>query len=115
MRATWCRRSRLATPTSRTTRSARRTRPARSMARPALISSRDGLRPIECLMRVSSRDRREAGFTLVELMIAIMILLVGVLGSVALVDGANRTTAANKGREGATNVARDVIEALHNF
>jgi prepilin-type N-terminal cleavage/methylation domain-containing protein len=54
-----------------------------------------------------------AGFTLVEVMVAIAILLVGVLGAVALIDGANRTTRQTKNREGATNVAREVIEALH--
>ena len=66
-------------------------------------------------MRVSSRSPRESGFTLVELMIAIFVLLVGVLGSVALVDGANRTTASTRAREGATNLARDVIEGTHNI
>ena len=49
-----------------------------------------------------------------ELMIAIFVLLVGVLGSVALVDAANRTSASTRAREGATNLARDVIEGMHN-
>ena len=66
-------------------------------------------------MRVSSRIPRESGFTLVELMIAIFVLLVGLLGSVSLVDGANRTTASTRAREGATNLARDVIEGMHDI
>lgn len=52
----------------------------------------------------------EAGFTLVELMVAAFVLVVGVLGAVALVDGANRTTSGNRAREGATNLTREIIE-----
>jgi prepilin-type N-terminal cleavage/methylation domain-containing protein len=66
-------------------------------------------------MRVSSREHRESGFTLVELMVAIFVLLVGVLGSVALVDGANRSSSSTRAREGATNLARDVVETMRNF
>jgi len=59
--------------------------------------------------------KRERGFTLVEVMVAIFVLLVGVLGVVALSDGAARSTTINKGREEGTNVDRDVIEATHTF
>ncbi len=52
----------------------------------------------------------EAGFSLVELLVAIFVLLVGVLGTVALVDGANRTTSENRSREAATNITREMIE-----
>jgi prepilin-type N-terminal cleavage/methylation domain-containing protein len=52
----------------------------------------------------------ERGFTLVEVMVAIVILLVGVLGVVAMIDGANAVTSKTKAREGATNIARSVIE-----
>ena len=45
----------------------------------------------------------ERGFTLVEVMVAIMILLVGVLGVVSMVDGANAVTSKTKAREGGTN------------
>jgi Tfp pilus assembly protein PilV len=48
-------------------------------------------------------------------MVAIFVLLVGVLGTVALSDGAARSTNINKAREEGTNVARDVIEATHTF
>jgi Tfp pilus assembly protein PilV len=54
--------------------------------------------------------RSEGGFTLIEVMVAITILIVGVLGTVALIDGANATTSTTKGREGATNLARELIE-----
>src|SRR5213078_1490684 len=63
---------------------------------------------------IGLRDRQH-GFTLVEVMVAIFVLLIGVLGVVALSDGAARSTQINKGREEGTNVARDVIEAAHTF
>ena len=56
--------------------------------------------------------RHQAGFTLVEVMMAVAVLLIGVLGTVALVDNANRTTSSTRAREGGTNLARDVIEAV---
>ena len=52
----------------------------------------------------------QRGFTLVEVMVAIVVLLVGVLGVVAMLDGANAVTSKTKAREGATNIARSVIE-----
>ena len=60
----------------------------------------------------SSRDGRfaERGFTLVEVIVAGLILVVGVLSLVALVDAANGATTSNKQREAATNLAREVIE-----
>jgi prepilin-type N-terminal cleavage/methylation domain-containing protein len=59
------------------------------------------------------RVASSSGFTLVEVLMAITVLLIGVLGAVVLIDGANRTTRQTKNREGATNVAREVVEALH--
>lgn len=68
------------------------------------------------MKRVSAYVARNAhGFTLVEVMVAICVLLVGVLGTVALSTGAARSTNINKAREEGTNVARDVIEAAHVF
>ncbi|MEX2196449.1 MAG: prepilin-type N-terminal cleavage/methylation domain-containing protein [Thermoleophilaceae bacterium] len=54
--------------------------------------------------------RGDDGFTLIELSITIAVLLVGVLGTVALIDGASATTANNKAREGATALAREMTE-----
>ena len=59
-------------------------------------------------IRASSCGQR--GFTLIEVLVAITILLVGVLGVVAMVDGANAVTSKTKAREGANNVARSVVE-----
>ena len=52
----------------------------------------------------------ERGFTLVEVLVAIFILLVGVLGVVSLIDGANFATASTKSREGGTNLAREILD-----
>jgi Tfp pilus assembly protein PilV len=60
-------------------------------------------------MRIPSLTR-EDGFTVVEVMVAALILVVGVAGSVTLVDGANATTLSTRAREGATNLAREVVE-----
>jgi len=60
------------------------------------------------LSRAHAHSQR--GFTLVEVLVAIFILLVGVLGVVSLVDGANAVTSKTKAREGGTNIARSIIE-----
>jgi prepilin-type N-terminal cleavage/methylation domain-containing protein len=52
----------------------------------------------------------QRGFSLIEVLVAITILLVGVLGVVTMVDGANAVTTHTKARLGATNVARSVVE-----
>src|SRR5215210_2788910 len=52
----------------------------------------------------------ERGYTLVELMVASLVLVIGVLGTFSLLDGANRTTVTNNARMGATNLAREVLE-----
>jgi type II secretory pathway pseudopilin PulG len=52
----------------------------------------------------------ERGYTLVELMVAALVLVIGVLGTFTLLDGANRTTVTNNARLGATNLAREVLE-----
>jgi prepilin-type N-terminal cleavage/methylation domain-containing protein len=57
--------------------------------------------------RLRSDDR---GFTLVEVLVAIFILLVGVLGVISLIDGANFATAKTKSREGGTNLAREILD-----
>jgi Tfp pilus assembly protein PilV len=57
----------------------------------------------------------EAGFTLVEVMVAATVLVVGVLGTVSMVDAANQDTSKNHRREIATATARDVIEATRGL
>jgi hypothetical protein len=47
---------------------------------------------------------------MVEVMVACFVLVIGVLGTVAMVDTANRTTATTMAREGATNLVREITE-----
>ncbi len=53
----------------------------------------------------------ERGFTIVEVMVAAMILIVGLLGTLRLVESSNAATVATTKRESATNLARQVVEA----
>src|SRR5215213_6480669 len=66
-------------------------------------------------MASRSRSTAQAGFTLIEVLVAMMILLVGVLGVVTLVDGANAVTSKTKAREGGTAIARSVIEVSRSI
>ncbi|MDQ3642986.1 MAG: prepilin-type N-terminal cleavage/methylation domain-containing protein [Actinomycetota bacterium] len=59
------------------------------------------------------RDQR--GFTLIEVMAAMLILIGGVLGTVALIDGANASTSLTKARVGATNLARELTETSRSI
>jgi prepilin-type N-terminal cleavage/methylation domain-containing protein len=63
--------------------------------------------------RARLSDQR--GFTLVEVLVAIVILMVGILGVVTLVDGANAVTSKTRAREAGTNLARSVIEVSRSI
>jgi prepilin-type N-terminal cleavage/methylation domain-containing protein len=66
-------------------------------------------------MAPRARPSSQAGFTLIEVLVAMMILLVGVLGVVTLVDGANAVTSKTKAREGGTAIARSAIEVSRSI
>ena len=53
----------------------------------------------------------ESGLTLIEVIVAALILVVGVLGTVTIVDAATRISNNTKAREGATSVSREIAEA----
>src|SRR4051794_30096979 len=55
-------------------------------------------------------DKRQAGFTIIEVLFAMVILLIGVLGTVTLLNTANASSQTTQARNQATNVARNVIE-----
>ncbi|MEA2156945.1 MAG: hypothetical protein QOE11_3085 [Solirubrobacteraceae bacterium] len=64
-------------------------------------------------MANDAQDRppgRESGFTIVEVLVAAFVLVVGMLGVLTLLTGALRTTTANNERVGATNIARELVE-----
>jgi prepilin-type N-terminal cleavage/methylation domain-containing protein len=66
-------------------------------------------------MALRARSADQNGFTLIEVLVAMMILLVGVLGVVTLVDGANAVTSKTKAREGGTAIARSAIEVSRSI
>src|SRR5919107_2783471 len=52
----------------------------------------------------------ERGYTLVELLVAAFVLVIGMAGAFTLLNGANRATTTNNARMGATNLARELLE-----
>jgi hypothetical protein len=52
----------------------------------------------------------DSGFSLVEVLAAGFVLVLGMLATFALIDGANATVSANAARSGGTNLARELIE-----
>jgi len=52
----------------------------------------------------------QAGFTIIEVMIAMLILIVGVLGTFTLIEGSLASTSRTTAREQGTNLARDLVE-----
>jgi Tfp pilus assembly protein PilV len=56
----------------------------------------------------------EAGFTIVELVVASFVLLVGILGVLAMLTGALRATATSDTRVAATNLARELVETARS-
>src|SRR5205085_9163410 len=57
--------------------------------------------------------RSQTGLTLVETMVAAALLLVGLLGTVKLIDVASSSQGDAKAREGATSLARELLEDAH--
>jgi prepilin-type N-terminal cleavage/methylation domain-containing protein len=62
------------------------------------------------MMRVDRTLRGDGGFTLIELLVAIAVILIGVLGTVALMDRASAQTSSTKARQTANSLMRDIIE-----
>jgi type II secretory pathway pseudopilin PulG len=62
-----------------------------------------------------SRSADESGFTIVEVMVAIGVLLVGVLGTVTMLTTASATTERTQSRVAATNIAREVLETARTL
>ena len=52
----------------------------------------------------------EGGFTIVEVVVAMVILIVAVLGTLVLVEGSLASTSRTTAREQGTNLARDLVE-----
>lgn len=52
----------------------------------------------------------QAGFTMVEVMVAVMLLVSGVLAMLVMVEGSMSSTSRTTAREQATNLARELVE-----
>ncbi len=60
-----------------------------------------------------SRSLRDAsGFTLVEVIVAMVLLLVGILGTMTMFDAASAATTTSKAREQAVALQREVVETV---
>jgi type II secretory pathway pseudopilin PulG len=59
--------------------------------------------------------RSQAGFAIVEVMVAMVILLVGLGGTMTLLDQAQETTSSTKAREGAVALSRELVEAARGI
>ena len=64
---------------------------------------------------ITSRLARAHGFTLVEVMVAASILMVGILGTFTMVDQSQRTTKANSSRTTTLNLAREILEQARSL
>jgi type II secretory pathway pseudopilin PulG len=61
------------------------------------------------------RLRHEDGFTLVETLVAAVVLVVGLGTLLGLVNGSLKASASTRAREGATNLARQILEDAHTI
>lgn len=52
----------------------------------------------------------EAGYTIVEVMVAVVLLVIGVLAMLVMVEGSLSSTSRTTAREQATNLARELVE-----
>ncbi len=56
--------------------------------------------------------RAETGFTIIEVLVAATMVIVGVAAALSLIDRANATTVTTKSREAATSLARELGESV---
>ena len=69
------------------------------------------MRPADHVNMTGARKLNdERGYTLVELLVAAFVLVIGMAGAFALLNGANRSSTTNNARMGATNLARELLE-----
>jgi type II secretory pathway pseudopilin PulG len=62
-----------------------------------------------------ARAQDEAGFTILETLVAMVILVVGLMGTMTLLDRANSTTASTNARQRAVALQRDLVETARGL
>jgi type II secretory pathway pseudopilin PulG len=68
------------------------------------------------VMGSTSCDRRgERGFTLLEVIAAALVLMIGILATAALLDSSSRANATVRQRDAATGIARELIESARSI
>ncbi|MDP9384534.1 MAG: hypothetical protein M3P50_04765 [Actinomycetota bacterium] len=68
------------------------------------------------MKRIGSHIRRgDAGFTIIESVVALFVLVVGILSTFVLVEVANSRSAGTRAQEGATNLARELTEQVRTL
>ncbi|HEV7804506.1 MAG TPA: hypothetical protein VGO80_01690 [Solirubrobacteraceae bacterium] len=60
--------------------------------------------------RTSPRPGAEDGYTIIEVIVAMVMLVVGVLGMLVMIQGSLASTSRTTAREQATNLAREIVE-----
>ena len=65
-------------------------------------------------MNVSSRLRAQDGLSLIEVLVACFVLLIGIMSTLVLMDAANRTTVKTRAREGGINLTRELVEGARS-
>lgn len=85
---------------------------AMTALRPALPRLRKigGLRKTGAPCAIDATRHDEAGFTLVEVLMAMVVLVVGLLALLTILDTTVKASMTTRAREGATNLARQLIE-----
>jgi type II secretory pathway pseudopilin PulG len=66
--------------------------------------------PVPVDTRGVTRLRQSGGFTLIEVMVASLILMIGAGAAFTLIDSANRSVTSNAARVGGTNLVRELTE-----
>lgn len=65
--------------------------------------------------RMLGHARAQDGFTLIEALMAAVILIVGLIGLLGLLDASVKASAVTRAREGATGVAREILEDVRTI
>jgi prepilin-type N-terminal cleavage/methylation domain-containing protein len=85
------------------------------MLRSTRTIPRGDRRPLLGGRRRRSRLASEAGFTLIEVLVAAIVLAIGITALFALVDNSVKASFQTRAREGATSLARQVLEDAHTI